>query len=126
MKFFEIEWQGKIYKFWAQRDRNFLWIHYKGCTWRWNAEKDSGRKLKKKQKTLKGLILSSIPGRIDGIFVQKGDKIQKGQALLVMSAMKIEYNFRAEAHGIVEDIYCESGQTVSADQELIKINYASN
>ncbi len=126
MKFLEIEWRGKEYKLWAQRDKNLLWIHYEGCIWLWSEEQLSDGKLKKKQKILRGLILSAMPGRISNVSVKKGDKVQEGQTLLVMSAMKIEYNFRAEAEGVVEDIYCEVGQTVNSNQKLVKINYVSN
>ena len=126
MKFLEIEWKGKIYKLWAQRDKNSLWIHYRGCVWLWNPEQIFKEGLKKKKKILKGLILSSMPGRIDSVSVKKGDKVEKGKTLLVMSAMKIEYNFRAEAKGVVEDVYCKSGQTVNFNQKLVKINYVPN
>ena len=126
MKFLEIEWKDRTYKLLVQRDRKLLWIHYRGRTWVWSEDQVSKGKLKKKEKTLKGLILSSMPGRIDKVFFKKGDKIQEGQTLLVMSAMKIEYSFRAEAEGVVEAIYCEVGQTIDSNQKLVKINYVSN
>ncbi|MGI9549061.1 MAG: acetyl-CoA carboxylase biotin carboxyl carrier protein subunit [Bdellovibrionales bacterium] len=127
MKFLEIKWQDKIYKFWAQKDGKNLWIHYKGHTWLWN-EKNTSLKSHalKEEKPLNGLILSSMPGRIDKIFYKKGDKVQKDQVLLVMSAMKIEYSFTAEASGKVEEVYCNKGDTVEVQQKLMKVKYVSD
>jgi len=126
MKFIEIEWNGRVYKLWAQRQHNRLWIHYRGEAWCWTQDSHVSEKHKKKEQQIKGLIRSALPGRIDQIFIKKGDKIQKGQSLLVMSAMKIEYHFKAEAKGVVADVYCKQGQTVKFNQKLVKINYESN
>lgn len=122
MKFLEREWKRNIYRFYVQRHKKGLWIHYNGQTWLW--EKQSPHKIKpKKEKKGPSPIISSIPGKIQKIFVKKNDKVKTGDELLLLSAMKIEYRFKAEAEGIIENIYCEPGQTVEADKELIKIKY---
>ena len=69
------------------------------------------------------MILSPMPGQIQAISVQKGEKIKKGQALLVMSAMKMEYAFQAEASGLVREICCQEGQQAEARQILMRIDY---
>ena len=120
MKFLDKEWKGKNYRFYVQRDKNSLWVHFQGQTWIWESKKLPRKKAKEKSQ---GLIISAIPGRIHKIFVKKNDKVKKGESLLILSAMKIEYNFKAEEEGQVEELFCEQGQTVDSGKELIKIKY---
>lgn len=124
MRFLEIEWKNQTYKLWVQKDQQTLWIHFQGQTWIWDFSSSSlQKKQQKKNKKLKELILSPMPGRIDQVSVKKGNLVKKNQTLLVMSAMKIEYNFRAEGDGVVQEVYCKEGQTVESQQELIKVDY---
>lgn len=122
MKFLNKEWQGTNYKLYVQTDKDSLWIHYQGQTWLWKNQK-TGPKKQKKESQNQGLIASTLPGRIQKLFVQKGDRVKKGDNLLILSAMKIEYNFKAEGYGTVESIFCRLGQAVDSETELIKIKY---
>ena len=103
-----------------QRDEDSLWIHFKGQTWLWRSQKPSQ---KEKKSTLKsqGLIKSTLPGRIQKVFVKKGDKVKSGQNLLTLLAMKMEYSFKAEGEGEIEDIFCSEGQNVDSDKKLIRV-----
>lgn len=125
MKFLNKEWKGKCYKLYAQRDKNSLWIHYQGQTWVWKNPKLSYNRQNQPLKR-QGLISATLPGRIQKTFVKKGDKVKRGQNLLILSAMKIEYSFKAEGEGQVEELFCEPGQTVKSGQELIKVEYVEN
>lgn len=123
MKFLDKKWEGKNYRFYVQRDKNSLWIHFQGQTWLWKSKrlpKNRQARVKKKE----NLITSSLSGRIQRIFVRKGDKVKEGQNLLILSAMKMEYSFKAEGEAQVEEIFCEEGQTVDSGKKLIKIKYA--
>ena len=122
MKFLERQWKGKNYKLYVQRDHNSLWIHFQGKTILWEKKKDL-QKIKKQKEKSSGRILASIPGRIQKLFVKKGDKVKKGQNLLSLSAMKIEYGFKAEGDGLVTDIFCKEGESVEAGKELVKIKH---
>jgi len=121
MKFLNKEWKGKCYKLYAQRNKNSLWIHYRGQIWVWKNQKLLYNK--QKQHLKRELVNSILPGRVHKIFVEKGDKVKKGQNLLILSAKKIEYNFKAEGKSQVEELFCKPGQTVKSGQELIKIKY---
>ena len=123
MKFLDKEWKGRTYRLYAQRDKHCLWIHFQGQTWNWNKSKKLSHKARKQNLKSQGLITSTLPGRIQKIFVKKGDKVKEGQSLLILSAMKIEYSFKAEGEGQVEGVFCESGQTVSLGTKLVKIKY---
>ena len=54
-------------------------------------------------------------------FVKRGDKVKKGQTLLIIEAMKVMNNINAPRDGIVEDILVEDSQPVEYDQPLVII-----
>ena len=54
-------------------------------------------------------------------FVKRGDKVKKGQTLLIIEAMKVMNNINAPKDGIIEDILVEDTQPVEYDQPLVII-----
>lgn len=66
-------------------------------------------------------IKSPMTGLINAIHVKPGDSVEKGQALLVMEAMKMENILRAEKDCIIKDIRCKAGNIVTADSVLLEI-----
>ena len=123
MKFIERFWKDKSYRLFVQKDKDSLWFHYQGRTWLWKEEKTVSKKTKAEEAQKQGLIKANLPGRIQKVFVKKSESVKKGQNLLTLSAMKIEYSFKAEGEGKVEELFCKEGDTVNRGQNLIKINY---
>ena len=130
MKFIDIEWKGKRLKFWALREdrgkARGLWIHFKGRTWLWRSGGAALEAAAAAKEELSGRILARMPGQILKVCVKPGEKLKKGQTLLIMSAMKMEYSFRAEAAGAVREVSCRKGQQVEARQALMKIDYSGH
>ena len=62
-----------------------------------------------------------MPGRLVSIFVKKDDEVEKGAALLILEAMKMEHTIRAPYKGKVEKILYEVGSFVEAGAELINL-----
>ena len=123
MKFLRIEWNGKIYNLWAEREGKKLWIHYQGSTWQWIPAKRIRMSSIQSSQNGKNAISAPMPGRILKLPFKTGAKVKKGDVLLVLSAMKMEYNFKAEAEGFIEEVFCQSGDQVDADQVLIRVKY---
>ena len=67
-------------------------------------------------------IGSPLPGQVAKIFVQPGNKVIKGDKLLVIEAMKMETTINAEKSGTIKSINVESGDNVEAKDLLIEIN----
>nr|CAG4649997.1 EOG090X02EP [Sida crystallina] len=65
--------------------------------------------------------LAPMPGIIEKIFVQEGQKVSVGEPLLVMIAMKMEYVIRAMEAGIVEKVNYKVGDNVAKNANLVKI-----
>ena len=66
-------------------------------------------------------IVAPMPGRIVSIAVAAGDKVQPGQIVVVLEAMKMEHNIRAPDEGRVTAIHCAAGGRVDEGAELIGI-----
>lgn len=56
-----------------------------------------------------------------GINIKEGDRVEKGDPLVVLSAMKMEMNVAAPTSGLVKKIYISSGQKLTAGDLLIDI-----
>jgi len=67
-------------------------------------------------------IGASIPGAIVEILVNKGDKVEKNQKLVIMEAMKMETTITAKIGGIVEEIFIEEGKIVESGELLIQLS----
>jgi biotin carboxyl carrier protein len=67
-------------------------------------------------------ILAPMPGKVIRVLVQQGDKVQAGQGLLVVEAMKMQNEIRSPKSGIVERLLAQQGQPVNAGQVLAWID----
>jgi len=63
-----------------------------------------------------------MPGVIRQILVKPGDKISKGQPLIVMEAMKLQTTLSAGGEGKVDAVAVKVGDLVTDGAELIRIS----
>jgi len=68
-----------------------------------------------------GTIKALMPGRIVRVSVTKGQRVQKGDGLLVLEAMKMENEIQAAVDGTVDEVFVTAGQTVDGGAELVHI-----
>lgn len=71
-----------------------------------------------------GVVTSVMPGVVVEILVTKGQEIEKGAPLLILSAMKMQNEIAAVVSGTVKDIHVAAGQAVAAGAKLITITPA--
>jgi biotin carboxyl carrier protein len=67
------------------------------------------------------VISSPMPGRVVRVEVAVGDKVEAGQGVVIVEAMKMENELRAAGPGIVKEIEVEAGQAVEDGQPLVII-----
>lgn len=68
-----------------------------------------------------GVVVSPIPGHVLEISVSVGDKVLKGQKVLVLEAMKLENTITAVKDGTIQKIMVNEGDAVNHDQQLMII-----
>ncbi len=67
-------------------------------------------------------IVAPMPGKIIRVLVQAGEKVQAGQGLLVVEAMKMQNEIRSPKSGTVERLLVKEGQPVNAGEALAWID----
>ena len=66
-------------------------------------------------------ILAPMPGLIVRVNVSVGDKVEAGQGVVVMEAMKMENELRATAAGVVKSIEVAAGTAVEKGTLLVAL-----
>ena len=65
-------------------------------------------------------IVASLPGAVHKILVSVGDHVKKGQAIVVLEAMKMEIEVKAPKDGIIGSIEVSKGQSVANNQVVAR------
>ena len=70
---------------------------------------------------VEGALTSSMQGMVLKVKVNIGDKVQEGDVVAVLEAMKMENDIQADKDGVVKEIYVEKGDAVSAGDAIMVI-----
>lgn len=68
-----------------------------------------------------GCVTTAMPGSIVDVKVKAGDKVNAGDAVLVIEAMKMENEIQAPKSGIIVAVHVKKGDTVTPDESLLEI-----
>lgn len=60
-----------------------------------------------------------VPGQVVSVLVRSGDRVQAGDTLVVMEAMKMEHRIVASEDAIVAEVFVAEGDAVDAHQVLV-------
>ena len=73
-----------------------------------------------------GRIIAPMHGLLLEVRVKAGDRVESGQTLAILEAMKMHYEITADAAGEVIEVLAVAGQQVAVDDLLIDIDTAEN
>jgi 3-methylcrotonyl-CoA carboxylase alpha subunit len=68
-----------------------------------------------------GSLAAPMPGKIAQVLVRAGAKVKKGDALLILEAMKMEHTIAAPTDGVVKEILFAAGEQVLEGAELVRM-----
>lgn len=71
-----------------------------------------------------GTLAAPMPGVILAIEVKAGDAVRRGDALLILEAMKMRNTIRAPRDGLVAAVLVEPGQPVAQGTPMIRLGAA--
>ena len=70
---------------------------------------------------LSRFLLCPMPGLVTAIHVGAGDKVEAGQPLAVVEAMKMENILRAEKAGVVKQVNAAPGESLAVDAVILEM-----
>jgi geranyl-CoA carboxylase alpha subunit len=105
---------------WALRTGSQLWIQFEGETF--VIEDSRGTKRSNQQQDESSPdIRAPMPGKVTKVLVAINEDVSKGQVLVMMEAMKMEYSLKSKVDGVVESVGCKAGDQVALQHVLLKI-----
>ncbi|MBC3870826.1 acetyl/propionyl/methylcrotonyl-CoA carboxylase subunit alpha [Undibacterium oligocarboniphilum] len=66
-----------------------------------------------------GRLTAPMPGKIVAVLVTKAQEVKKGDALLIMEAMKMEHTISAPHDGVIDDVLYAIGDQVTEGAQLL-------
>ena len=66
-------------------------------------------------------VVAPMPGMVVRVGVAEGDRVDAGQGVAIVEAMKMENELRASAPGIVTRVHVRQGDAVEKDQVLVDL-----
>lgn len=69
-----------------------------------------------------GVVSAPMPGMVLSLKVREGEKVQSGQVLLVMEAMKMENAIAAPCAGTVVRVHVREGDSIAEGDRLIELD----
>lgn len=62
-----------------------------------------------------------MPGKVFKVLVAAGDKVQTGQTIMILEAMKMEHAIKAPKEGIVKKLFFKEGDLVQGGKPLAEL-----
>lgn len=100
-----------------------LWIKSGSEIWSYDIADLSAEGSRRRQSNTSSpdIIVAPMPGKITKVFVNPGDTVTVGQALLVMEAMKMEYTLKSDMETTVESVLAKVNDQVQVGAVLVKL-----
>jgi len=68
-----------------------------------------------------GQIEASMDGAIIEVMAKQGERVEVGQTLVILEAMKMEHPLKADVNGVIEQVNIQKGDQVKLRQLLVSI-----
>ena len=66
-------------------------------------------------------VCAAMPGVVVELMVAEGDRVERGQTLVVLEAMKMQNPLQAEGDGVVTKVCAAVGEAVAAGAVLVEV-----
>lgn len=73
-------------------------------------------------KNVSGTVNADLPGQIMRVFFKEGDRVTKGDVIIILEAMKMENEITAPKDGVLKSLKAKEGQLVMKGDLLAEID----
>ena len=116
---------GQVHRFRLQVEKSFLVIAFSGITRlfeiytpkEWNLLKHMPEKI---EKLADNVLVCPMPGLVVEVPIKKGERVFRGQALVIIESMKMESGVASPVDGIVAEVRVSAGKAVEAGDILVR------
>ena len=109
---------GKATLAWTAVDETGVWVYADGRVVQFTSEAES----RASRSRSGGHDLSApMPATVRAVLVEVGSKVQVGDTVVTLEAMKMELPLRAPRDGTVTAVHCRTGELVQAGVALVEI-----
>jgi 3-methylcrotonyl-CoA carboxylase alpha subunit len=67
------------------------------------------------------LVTAYMPGRVVAVAVAEGDRVEPGQRLVVLEAMKMQNELQSDRAAVVRRVHVEPGEAVEGGDPLVEL-----
>jgi 3-methylcrotonyl-CoA carboxylase alpha subunit len=100
------------------RDGTVVHLSWGGVAYTLAEEREGARAARRLDS---GALEAPMPGRVAAVRVVLGQRVAKGEELLVVEAMKMENALRAPREGVVRAVHVSTGDAVAPGRPLVEI-----
>jgi biotin carboxyl carrier protein len=109
----------RVHLAWAAVSGATRWVFIDGEVFVFETGRRPGRR--RPPSAAHGSLAAPMPATVRQVVVSPGTRVQQGDVLLVLEAMKMELPVRAPGDGTVAAVKCRQGELVEAGQDLIEL-----
>jgi acetyl/propionyl-CoA carboxylase alpha subunit len=102
----------------SPRDGGYLATAAGGARWLVHVGSRPRAAAKRAGRSGSGNVTAPMPASVTRVHVAPGDRVDAGQPLVTLTAMKMELTCEAPFAGTVAEVHCEAGELVDSDRVL--------
>ena len=110
--------EGRAHRVFVAGTADAPWIWYDGNAYRPEVV-DVERPARVRQPDTAGSLSAPMPATVRAIAVSTGDRVSRGDTLIVLEAMKMELPLKSPADGVIASVDCQVGDLVQPGVPLV-------
>ncbi len=116
---------GQTYRFRVRFDQSFMFMSFNGISQLFEVYTPKEWAMmkfmpEKADKTSDNILVCPMPGLVVDVLAKKGERVFRGQNLVILESMKMESGVASPVDGVIAEVRVDKGQAVEAGETLIK------
>ena len=111
--------EGRQHRVFAVTRADTRWVFSDGKVW--EVPTDTGSRSRARATSHHESLAAPMPATVLKVPVARGDRVTKGQTVILLEAMKMELPLRAAHDGTVVNVHCREGELVQPGVTLVEI-----